>query len=208
MDNTTIKSGDKLAKISPFYEYLIEKFTQFGVFHEVLSIDESMVPYYGNHSCKMFIRGKPNRFGYKVWMICSSNGYPYNMQIYCGKEAKDSGPLGSRVINKMISVLQKPSDHELYFENFFTSYDMLWELAEKGFKATGTVRDNRTRKCPLIDIKQFNKQIRGSHDNRSDGKIKFVRWNDNSVVTIGSNHQSHQPLCSAKRYSRSEKKKG
>jgi DNA excision repair protein ERCC-6 len=99
MDNTTIKSGDKLAKISPFYEYLIERSTQFGVFHEVLSIDESMVPYYGNHSCKMFIRGKPIRFGYKVWMICSSNGYPYNMQIYCGKEAEDSGPLGSRVIN-------------------------------------------------------------------------------------------------------------
>ncbi|CAI6371246.1 unnamed protein product [Macrosiphum euphorbiae] len=29
------------------------------------SIDESMVPYFGRHGCKQFIRGKPIRFGFK-----------------------------------------------------------------------------------------------------------------------------------------------
>lgn len=43
-----------------------------------------MVPYFGHHSCKMFIRGKPIRFGYKVWMMCSPEGYLFSMQIYTG----------------------------------------------------------------------------------------------------------------------------
>ena len=33
---------------------------------EKYSIDEIMVPYYGRHSSKQYIRGKPIRFGYKV----------------------------------------------------------------------------------------------------------------------------------------------
>ena len=74
-------------------------------------------------------------------------------------------------------------------------------------RATGTVRDNRTSHCPLQNIKQFKKEIRGSHDYRNDGSVEFVRWNDNSVVTIGSNHQSYTPLGKAKRYSRKDKKR-
>ncbi len=30
------------------------------------SVDESMVPYYGRHSSKQYIRGKPIQYGYKV----------------------------------------------------------------------------------------------------------------------------------------------
>jgi hypothetical protein len=38
------------------------------------SIDEIMIPYYGRHSTKQFIYGKPIRFGYKVWALCASDG--------------------------------------------------------------------------------------------------------------------------------------
>ncbi|KRY50244.1 PiggyBac transposable element-derived protein 3 [Trichinella britovi] len=54
---------------------------QFGIFHEHLSIDEGMLPYYGHHSCKMFIRGKPIRFGSKIWTMSSANDYPYALKI-------------------------------------------------------------------------------------------------------------------------------
>ena len=32
---------------------------------KLLSIDEQMVPYFGRHSCKQFIRGKPIRFAFE-----------------------------------------------------------------------------------------------------------------------------------------------
>ncbi|KAG0425108.1 hypothetical protein HPB47_027700 [Ixodes persulcatus] len=59
VDNTQLKAGKKMAKIQLFYDDISKFFSQFGVFHESLSIDGSMVTYYGHRSCKMFIRGKP-----------------------------------------------------------------------------------------------------------------------------------------------------
>ena len=43
-----------------------------------LSIDEMMIPYYGRHGTKQFIRGEDIRYGYKMWAhwaITSSIGY-------------------------------------------------------------------------------------------------------------------------------------
>ena len=77
VDNQILTSAsDKMAKVLPLYNSLNASLVQFGVFYKDLSIDELMVPYFGRHSCKMFIRGKPIRFGYKCWCLCGSNGYP------------------------------------------------------------------------------------------------------------------------------------
>ena len=64
-DNQNL-SDTKMAKVEPLYNMLNDKFQQFGILHERLSIDESMVPYFGQHSCKQYIRAKPIRFGYKT----------------------------------------------------------------------------------------------------------------------------------------------
>ena len=40
-----------------------------------MSIDEAMIPYFGKHSTKQFIRGKPIRFGYKMWVLTTPLGY-------------------------------------------------------------------------------------------------------------------------------------
>ena len=42
--------------------------------HEGLSIDESIVPYYGRHSCKQFISAKSIPFGCKLWVLASVTG--------------------------------------------------------------------------------------------------------------------------------------
>ncbi len=36
------------------------------------SVDEVMIPYFGRHSSKQFIHGKPIQYGYKVWALCTS----------------------------------------------------------------------------------------------------------------------------------------
>lgn len=83
-DNATLDKIDKMYKIRPLMNLLNNKFQQWGIFHERLSIDEAMVKYFGHHSAKQFIRGKPVRFGYKDWTICSSTGYCYCFDTYCG----------------------------------------------------------------------------------------------------------------------------
>ena len=75
-----------MSKIAPIYEMLNQNLIQFGIFNKFLSVDESMVPYFGQHSAKMVMRGKPICFGFKIWCLCGSDGYPYNMKTYQGKE--------------------------------------------------------------------------------------------------------------------------
>ena len=57
-----------MAKVEPLYNPLNQKLQAYGILHKDLSIDKSMVPYYGRPSCKPFICAKPIRFGYKLWV--------------------------------------------------------------------------------------------------------------------------------------------
>ena len=204
-DNLKLTAGNKMSKISPLYDMMNENLVQFGVFHKLLSIDESMEPYYGRHSAKMFIRGKPIRFGYKIWCICGNDGFPYHMKVYQGKEDNpEKFPLGTRVINGMVDVIMANTDitcHELYFDNFFTSYNLLSELGDKSVRATGTVRETRTSNATkkLICSKILKKKERGAFDYCSDGKVYVAKWHDNSIVTIASNWENHEPVHKVRR---------
>ena len=164
-----------------------------------------MVPYSGRHSCKMFIRNKPIRFGYKLWALCGSDGYPYHVSIYTGKSNDaTAGPLGMRVVQSMVDVVKMHSDseiHELYCDNFFTSYELMNVLAEQKMKAIGTVRENRTKGAckAMISNKEMKKAARGSYDYRCDGRVYVCKWNDNNIVNIASNFCSHEPVQKVKR---------
>ena len=128
------------------------------------------------------------RFGYKIWMMCSSNGYSYNFEIYCGKDPTRIIPLGSHVVNTMLQPMTTNVNHIVFFDNFFTSHRLLVELAGRNIRACGNVRDNRTSKCPLMTSKVIQKKERGFYYYRSDGAVLCLNWNYNNAVTFASNY--------------------
>lgn len=56
-DNNNLCPNDKMAKVRPPFNLLNKKFLQYAT-EKKISIDESMIPYYGRHGCKQHIRGK------------------------------------------------------------------------------------------------------------------------------------------------------
>ena len=44
------------------------------------------------------------------------------------------------------------SKHTFYFDNFFTSYELLNDLGKKGVKALGTARENRTQGVSKVSM--------------------------------------------------------
>lgn len=98
-----------------------------------LSADESTVKYFGHHPSKQFIRGKPICFGYKNWMLCSAEGYCYTCDTYCGKSSiTDTRPLGRRVVLSLLEAVATPTDHVVFFDNVFTSHNLLVTLQRLG----------------------------------------------------------------------------
>lgn len=184
-----------------------KKYMQFGVWSNDLSIDEQMVPYFGRHSCKMFIRNKPIRFGYKLWCLCSASGYLFNCIPYAGasdRYDREIG-LGADVVLRLLKNVNSPCHHRVYFDNFFTSHQLICLLSEKQFCASGTVRNNRIGKAPL---KSGNLLNRGETDFQYDqtNNILVCRWADNKEVTICTNFDQIEPMHMVKRWKKTEKK--
>lgn len=214
-DNNNLAQNDKMAKLRPLIEKMNENFIRYTPLTSCVSIDESMIPYFGRNGCKQFIRGKPIRFGYKAWVLATPSGYCVNFDVYQGRKSQQTDEklgLGESVVTNFAKLLQTNfPDFEcsLFFDNFFTSTTLISKLGEMGFGATGTVRENRTDKCPLQQSFQMKKRERGVFDNAIDkeNNIVCVRWKDNSVVTILSNEFGVEPIRQAARYSAKEKKK-
>ena len=98
----------------------------------------------------------------------------------------------------------------MFFDNLFTGYELLVHLRNTGFQATGTIRENRLKKCPLKGSNKMKKQERGTYDYKFDTnkEILFVKWLDNTCVTVGTNYDSLEPFHKVQRWQRDKKAKG
>ena len=135
-------------------------------------------------------------------MTASNTGFPYHVAIYQGKEngGDSDKPLGYCIVTSSLSPCANPSDHHVFFDNFFSSYQLMKTLPEKGFKTTGTFRADRTNGCPLKCVKEFKKMDRGEYQYFTSGdQIELIRWNNN-VVTIGRNAVIVKPVGNVKRW--------
>ncbi|KAJ4442369.1 hypothetical protein ANN_03955 [Periplaneta americana] len=173
---------------------------QWSVASSHVSIDETMVPYYGRHSAKQHIHGKPLRFGYKLWSAATRNGYLITFVPYQGAKAaalpnQEKMGLGAAVVLELESRL--PPDfksYNLYFDNFFTSLHLLSALSERRTGGTGTSSENRLKKCPLMKSSALKKEKRGAMSFKADKNIIIVKWHDNNVVTVASNCHGITPI--------------
>ncbi|XP_039286300.1 piggyBac transposable element-derived protein 3-like isoform X1 [Nilaparvata lugens] len=208
-DNNNINPSDKLWKLRPFIEKLPRVFRDNFVPVQQLAYDESMIAYFGRHSCKQFIRGKPIRFGYKVCCLNTFNGYLVVVEVYQDKSVhsydKDFGKAAAPMV-RMLNELGPKKDlpYHLYFDNLFTDVDLLVHLRENHYQGTGTIRMNRVPKdCSIISMKDIKSKERGfvSNDN-----ILIARWQDNAPVTVASTIHGINPIVNVNRYSKREKK--
>lgn len=218
-DNTQPDANDKGWKIRPLMDKLKAAFLEHFVPEQDINYDESMVKYYGKHSCKQFIRGKPIRFGFKMWCLNSKDGYLINFDLYQGKNpranttdevlyGKCSAPL--KMMLREMPQNKKKLPYKIYLDNLFTSVYLLKDMRDEGYWCTGTIRENFLPKgIPLPLKKTLQKSsIRGEHHSVIDRVtgILFARWADNNIVTVASTCHGIEPLSQVKRYSQKEKK--
>ena len=77
---------DKFAKVRPLIDKLNEQCLANYLPEQSVSIDESMVPYFGRHGCKQYMRNKPVKFGHKFWVAATLLGYAIDFFPYAGKD--------------------------------------------------------------------------------------------------------------------------
>jgi len=143
-DNAKI-DDDGYFKVRPIFANL-NKAGHWFVDEGQFSVDEVMIPYFGRHSSKQYIHGKPIRYGYKVWSICTSGGSGVWFEPYCGRDTRveDMGlGQGPNVVLQLVEKASLLPGSELFFDNLFTSFPLLDNLSARNIAGTGTVRQNR-----------------------------------------------------------------
>ena len=125
-DNAKLIQGDKLAKVRPFYIMMNQRFLNAFQFDQQLCVDKSMIPYFGKHSAKQYIKGKPIKFGYKLWCLNTNFGYLIQCDPYSDKGDHNArlGLVGS-VVARLFNKLPSEFSFNVTFDNLFTSLHLL-----------------------------------------------------------------------------------
>lgn len=105
------------------------------MFHDHLYVDEMMVNNLLERNRLDFVsscRPYVNIMGIATFFILQKRSNLTKIYYSFGHE------------NSSKYVVQDPASQVVYFDNFFLTHNLLYVLRMHGFRATGTVRDNKT----------------------------------------------------------------
>lgn len=74
---------DKFVKVRPIFDIVNNRCQQLPVERNICVV-EQIVPFKGKISIKQYMKGKPNPWGFKIFLLCGESGIVYNMILYQG----------------------------------------------------------------------------------------------------------------------------
>jgi hypothetical protein len=183
------KQYDPLFKVKPLLNEIEVACHTFYNPGQDISIDERMVASKGRFGMKQYIKDKPVKWGFKLWVLaCSKTGYTYKFDVYIGKSlTKSDNGLGYDVVMHLMDGLFNQG-YRLYVDNFYSSPKLFQDLYKKGCYATGTVRDNRKGMPVGFGSCMPKKANRGTIRWFRKDNLVFVKWKDTREVTALSTY--------------------
>ena len=108
---------------------------------EYHSIDEQIIPFKGLSHMKQYSGDKPHKWGFQVFTRAGVSGIMYDFEIYTGKNMKLDGDLGisGNMVFRLTKDLEENKDFKVYFDNWFSSVELVKTLKERGIHAVGTI---------------------------------------------------------------------
>ena len=170
---------DRLYKVRPIYDMLIEKFKTVYTPGEHLSLDEGMLKWRGRLLFKVYNPQKPEQYGMKAYILCETkSGYLCNCTLYRGVH-RTVPEISERLLEPLYNRY-----HKLYMDNFYNSVHLSENLLQHQILTCGTLRI----------IRGFPKTLRQEAEKLKKGDIAFRRknavivmaWKDKRLVKMVS----------------------
>ena len=180
-----------------------------------LCVDEMMISFQGRMPARQYLLLKPHPFGMKVFVLADPNHVVLDFRPYIGSGTFDDLAedircmgIGTSAVVSLTPSIQPCT--MLYFDQYFTSEQLLVYLLQIKISGTGTVFKTRIpRNISFQDDKSMLKNSgRGAYETfeRQDKKMTCTKWMDNKPVYVLSTAHSAVPLNSVSRWSKKEHK--
>lgn len=205
---------DKLQRIRPLINKIHERLLLLPR-EEYLAIDEQVIPTKARSTLKNYNPKKPHKWGYKAFVLSGASGLTYDFELYAGAQSNvvlegqtDLG-VSSNVAMRLSSSIPQNMNYKLFFDNWYTSLQLMAELHKKGILPLGTVNRKRLPNHDLPNAGQMTKKGRGFSVEKvvevEDVDISVVTWLDNKVVNFASTYVGKYPEGEVQRFSRKKK---
>ena len=195
---------DKLYKVRPFLDIVLEKFKSCYQPHQHISIDESMISYKGRLSFVQYLPKKPHKWGLKAWVLAdSTNGYTWGWKLYTGKEGDiTEHGLAHRVVMDLINDQRlERKGYIVFTDNFYSSPALFKALTERGFGGCGTARKDLKGIPRSISTASLQKgEVRST---REDG-VMALKWRDKRDVVMLSTYHDDSMVRKSRRCRKAE----
>uniref|UniRef100_A0AAV2LPJ5 PiggyBac transposable element-derived protein domain-containing protein n=1 Tax=Knipowitschia caucasica TaxID=637954 RepID=A0AAV2LPJ5_KNICA len=193
---------DRLCRVRPLYERLLVACQAHYHPHQHISIDERMVRSKARIGFKQYVKNKPTKWGFKLFVLADSHGYTVNFFVYDGRVSLPSGhgqsslsghgqgsPSGHGqaydVVMRLLSSTALGSGYRLYVDNYYSSPTLFRHLLRRHrMSACGTMRST-LRDCPGLGAASL-RAPRGTIRWLRQNELLFVKWIDAREVTICS----------------------
>ncbi|XP_065055887.1 piggyBac transposable element-derived protein 2-like isoform X2 [Rhopilema esculentum] len=204
--------ADKLFKINPIIDAVRDECRKIEP-EEFQTVDEQIIPSKTKYSkIRQYNPKKPKKWGFKNLVRAGGSGIMYDFFIYAGKDSNEDPQYNhlsksAQVVAKLCKSLPCHMNHKVFFDNWFSTMELMRYMKNQGLLAVGTIRANRLQGCPLQSNKDLEKNGRGSMDYRVDANsgIIVVKWVDNSTVLLVSNYVGVEQIGAIERWSKESK---
>ena len=98
---------DRLRKVRKIIDTLNNKFCEMYNPTEHLAVDEVVMLYKGRVVFRQYIPKKHKRFGIKIYKLCDSLGYTYDMSVYLGKQRQNATAEITATHGKVLQVIRR-----------------------------------------------------------------------------------------------------
>ncbi|CAH1965776.1 unnamed protein product [Acanthoscelides obtectus] len=174
-------ANDRLRKLTPLVNKLLDRFQMIIKPGSDVCIDETLVPFRGRLRFRQYIKNKKNKFGIKLYKLCTTGRYTFNLKIYCGLDNSGGGNASSNVVMSLMSELLD-TGRILYTDNYYTSVSLATQLLQRKTHLVGAVRSNRKGNPKEVLNKKLKKhEVMGQE---SGTGIVMLKWKDTRDVLL------------------------